>query len=414
MFTYKELLARALRTAPAGPAPAHPSCTTPSGRHCRLCNASTFTYDNELIAKRNAVREFWTQYFPEDLLQPLQASPIGRKYRSISKRKVLQLDRAVVLGLIDPEETETGGILPVSACAIEPESHQDVYNRVLRAASSPAFRPLFQALRYIIVRGDEKNTLVILSVTEPTRSLMKPANALSKLLTTPPTAVRAVYLHHDESDGRYYLGSADPAGRLILRKLFGIQGLKHDVAGKRFFYPAAAFSQVNHSALDVLVGTVHTLLQPDPGGTLLDLYCGYGLFGLLLAGSFARVVGADISPDSISAAQDNASRHGTRNARYVRSTLDEDSVDALLHRCRPPVSIVLDPPRGGTATGIVSILAAAEPSRVVHLFCNVEKMPEELQQWEKEGYAVRAAVPIDLFPGTAALEFVIGLARRSG
>jgi tRNA/tmRNA/rRNA uracil-C5-methylase (TrmA/RlmC/RlmD family) len=48
----------------------------------------------------------------------------------------------------------------------------------------------------------------------------------------------------------------------------------------------------------------------------------------------------------------------------------------------------------------------------VHLFCNIERMPEELKQWEQEGYRVETAVPIDMFPGTAALEVVVGLTRR--
>ena len=198
-----------------------------------------------------------------------------------------------------------------------------------------------------------------------------------------------------------------------MRKLFGVQGLKHEVEGKRFFYPPAAFSQVNHSALEVLTTTVRSLLQPDRATTLLDLYCGYGLFGLVLAGSFARVIGADISPDAITAAQDNATRQGARNVRFLRSTLDEESVESLLHRCRQPVAILLDPPRGGTAEGVLPVLAACAPSRVAHLFCNIDGMPEELKLWEKEGYQITAAVPVDMFPGTSALEVVVGLTRES-
>lgn len=413
MAPYKEFLARALQTSPVTGALARSYCVAPGGRRCRLCNASRFSYETELAAKREAVRLFWQQHFATLTLQPLAASPRGRLYRSISKRKVSLLGRDVVCGLIDPDETDTGGILPVSACAIEPESHQEVYRRVISALPSPALRALTQTLRYVIVRGDEKNTLVILSVTDSAPSLMRAANALSRVLTTAPSSVRAVYLHHDESDGRYYLGSGDPAGRVRMHKLFGTQGLKHDVEGKRFFYPPAAFSQVNHPALEVLTAAVRSLLHPDRATTLLDLYCGYGLFGLVLAGSFARVIGADISPDAISAANDNATRQKVRNVRFLRSTLDEESVEALLHRCRSPLAVVLDPPRGGTAEGIIPLLASYAPSRVVHLFCNIDGMPEELKRWESEGYQVDAAVPVDMFPGTAALEIVAGLSRKA-
>ncbi len=413
MDSYKELLQQALPIAPPAQDQSRDACTTPSGRRCSLCNASRLSYESELPAKRDAVQRFWTRHYPASLLQPLLASPRGRLYRSISKRKLFVRGRDVILGLIDPDEVQTGGILPVNACAIEPASHQDVYRRVLEAVSSPALRTLVEVLRYVIVRGDDRNTLVVLSVTGSSPSLLKSANALSKILTAAPSTVRGVYLHEDESDGRYYLGSGDPGGRTTLRKLYGVQGLKHEIGGKRFFYPPASFSQVNHSALTVLTETVRTLLQPDPEGTLLDLYCGYGLFGLLFAGSFKHVLGADISPESISAAQDNASRQAAHNARFVRSTLDEESVETLLRRCRPPLSVILDPPRRGTAEGILPLLAAFSPSRVVHLFCNIDRMPEELKMWEQGGYRVETAVPIDMFPGTAALEVVVGLTRQA-
>jgi tRNA/tmRNA/rRNA uracil-C5-methylase (TrmA/RlmC/RlmD family) len=409
--TYKELLDQALRGCAPLPEAPQGFCKAASGRRCTLCNASCFTYDVELTAKRGVIQAFWQQYFPASLLSPLVPSPLGRKYRSISKRKLFVRGNTVLLGLIDPTQVHTDGILPVNACAIEPGSHQLVYRRVAEATTSRSLQSLFAVLRYVIVRGDERNTLVTLSVTDVAPSILKAANTLSKLLTADPSSVRAVYLHEDDGDGRYYLGGGDPAGRVHIRKLYGLQGLKHDVAGRRFFYPPSSFSQVNHSALELLVGTVRSLLHPESAATLLDLYCGYGLFGLTLADSFRQVVGADISPESISAAQDNAGHQKTRNARFLRSTLDEDSIVSLVRRCRPPLAVILDPPRSGTAVGMIPLIAGYGPTRVVHLFCNIERMPDELNIWEKEGYQLEDAVPIDMFPGTSSLEIVAGLKR---
>ena len=412
MTSYKDLLDAALRGLPRLSAPPDGCCRAPSGRTCTLCNASLYDEDTERRAKQTAVHEFWRERIGTTALQPLGAASPGRAYRSISKRKLFVRGREILLGLIDPAEERTGGILPVNGCAIEPASHQEVYRRVREATSSRALIPLFDALRYVIVRGDERQTLVILSVTDAQPSLVKSANALSKLLTGAPSTVRGVYLHEDESDGRYYLGSGDPAGRVSLRKLYGLQGLTHDVAGKRFFYPPPSFSQVNHGALELLTGTVATLLKPEKSATLLDLYCGYGLFGLTLAGTCKQVIGADISPESISAAQDNAQRQKAGNARFIRSTLDEAAVESLLRRTTPPLYAILDPPRGGTAAGVIPLIAGFGPVRVVHLFCNVERMPDELKAWEQGGYSVETAVPLDMFPGTAAVEIVASLTRR--
>ena len=73
-------------------------------------------------------------------------------------------------------------------------------------------------------------------------------------------------------------------------------------AGKRFVYPVQSFSQVNQSMLDPLVEQVGGLLQLPVKGTLYDLYCGYGLFGISFAERAGRVIGADIAPAAIEAA----------------------------------------------------------------------------------------------------------------
>ena len=107
-----------------------------------------------------------------------------------------------------------------------------------------------------------------------------------------------------------------------------------------------------------------------------------------------------------------AQRQKAGNARFIRSTLDEAAVESLLRRTTPPLYAILDPPRGGTAAGVIPLIAGFGPVRVVHLFCNVERMPDELKAWEQGGYSVETAVPLDMFPGTAAVEIVASLTRR--
>jgi hypothetical protein len=41
---------------------------------------------------------------------------------------------------------------------------------------------------------------------------------------------------------------------------------------------------------------------------------------------------------------------------------------------------------------------------VVHLFCNIDILPEEVLRWKNAGYTFVQAVPLDLFPGTPTIE----------
>jgi tRNA/tmRNA/rRNA uracil-C5-methylase (TrmA/RlmC/RlmD family) len=64
----------------------------------------------------------------------------------------------------------------------------------------------------------------------------------------------------------------------------------------------------------------------------------------------------------------------------------------------------LDPPRKGTAPGVIRELASRRPERVLHVFCGTDEIPRELYQWKSAGYVLRTLQPLDMFPGTPHLE----------
>ena len=69
----------------------------------------------------------------------------------------------------------------------------------------------------------------------------------------------------------------------------GRQFLERRAAGRSWRTGAATFWQVHPGAASVLAAAVVDALRPAPGDTVLDLYCGAGLF----AGVLAEAVGPD-------------------------------------------------------------------------------------------------------------------------
>lgn len=72
--------------------------------------------------------------------------------------------------------------------------------------------------------------------------------------------------------------------------------LLHVPLGERLFgLDAASFFQVNTGAAQILVRVAGDMLAPrsQPGGALLDLYCGVGAPGLVLAPFFERLLGLE-------------------------------------------------------------------------------------------------------------------------
>ena len=405
---FKEIFEVHLRGA--GPPPATlPSgaCRTYSSRICPLCHASQVEYPAEARARDAALRDFWGRLVPDVPLAPLVPSPRGREYRTVSKRKAFPVKDEPRLGLIDPGEGDGHRPVDVMACRVEPASHAAVYARLRESILSPSARALVPVLRYVIVKGNYSELVVILSVSRADGTIVSAANTLSKGLTHACPDVRGVLLYEDRSDGRYYVGTRSPAARGSVRKIYGETEIYQKFGGKGFLFPPLAFSQVNASLVDSLIAEAGRMLDLTSGDDLYDLYCGYGLFTLTLGTRARRGTGIERTPESIDAAIRNAKRLGGTNTRFFRSDITGTTLPHLISRVRPRDAMLLDPPRGGTAPGVIECVAARRPGRVVHMFCDIDVMPAEISRWRAAGYMPVRGVPFDMFPGTDETEVMV-------
>jgi tRNA/tmRNA/rRNA uracil-C5-methylase (TrmA/RlmC/RlmD family) len=163
---------------------------------------------------------------------------------------------------------------------------------------------------------------------------------------------------------------------------------------------------VNLSHAPSLVGQAKRLLKLTPSDVFLDLYCGYGLFSLLFADSVKRVTGVELSRESIQAAVANAKRLHIDNCRFITSDISGETVGRVMVKGESPTTVLLDPPRNGTAPGVIETIAAYKPNRVVHIFCNIDIVFSELQRWKRSRFRVISAIPVDMFPGTSTIEII--------
>ena len=406
---FKEIFEEHLRRA--GPslleALASGACRTYLSRACPLCHAARVEYPAEMRARDAALHEFWGKLEPGAPLEALVPSPLGRGYRTVSKRRAFPVKGETRLGLIDPGGGDGHRPVDVIACRVEPDSHAAVYARLRQSILSPAARLLAPALRYVIVKGNYSELVVILSVTRMDGAIVSAANTLSKGLTSACPDVRGVMLYEDRSDGRYYLGTRSPASRGNVRKIFGETEIYQKFGGKGFLFPPLAFSQANASLVDGLIAEAGRMLDCSSGDDLYDLYCGYGLFTLTLGTGARRGRGIERTPESIEAAIRNAKRLGAANTQFFRSDITGTTLPRLLAGVRTRDAILLDPPRGGTAPGVIECAAARRPGRVVHMFCNVDIMPAEIARWKAAGYMPVRGVPFDMFPGTDETEVMV-------
>jgi tRNA/tmRNA/rRNA uracil-C5-methylase (TrmA/RlmC/RlmD family) len=365
-------------------------------------------YGSELALKRAAFTAFWRAAALPGDPEPVVAAPAPRGYRTTTKRRAEFGPKG--LALTFPGTARTGrGAAP---SALDLPEHRTVHEFLAERLQHPAAHPLAAALNWVIVRGTAGHLAVILNVRRFDARVVRAAKQVAEALQATDLGVGAGFLYLDPSGSDYYLEARRPQGTLSFKRLFGPDWLQVECHAVRLRFPVTVFSQVNDAMVPAMMDTVVTLLGDRAGRTLLDLYCGYGLFSLVAGREAAHVVGVDADGPAIEAARANAAHLGAaRRTRFLAGRIDADFVATRLRPPAAPEAVLLDPPRQGTAPGVVATLAARHPSCVVHICCGTEEIPREVGAWKEAGYSVRRAVPLDLFAGTANLETMLLLGR---
>ena len=182
--------------------------------------------------------------------------------------------------------------------------------------------------------------------------------------------------------------------------LMGNAFLEEQVAGRGYRISANSFFQVNTAGAEALVALVREGLAPTKGDTLLDLYCGVGLFGLSLADQMGRVLGVETDSSAVA-----DFRHNARGLDQVE--LFEGKVQSVLPRIEEPVDLLLlDPPRSGAGQAIIEQVARLNPRRIAYVSCDPATMARDARHLVDNGFILQSVQPVDLFPQTYHVESV--------
>lgn len=385
-------------------------CLTYHEHRCTICPAISLRYETEVKLKDRAFKEFWSKNGFPGKPESLTASPLGRRYRTNSKRRVFATREGPLLGFTELDRTGRVRPLDVIDCPIEPSDHSRVYNLVQQFIDDRSGRALGREMNYVIVKGTYKQLTVLLSLKHYTPSLNAGLNQLSKNLTREIQSVTSVFSFLDEHS-RYYMSDKADISPQGLRKIFGGSEITATVTGNKLSYSPLVFSQTNASMINWMVQKASECLQPKPNEHLYDWYCGYGVFAISLAHAYKAVHGVESSADAVESAKVNASRLKISNVRFTNARLDRDTIT------RFPVSnetvVILDPPRNGTDQGVIEWLAQGGIKKALHLFCEIDHLPKEIERWNRSGFRPVRIIPFDMFPGTDSVETMVLLEPKA-
>lgn len=389
-------------------------CQTTKQQRCSLCFASRIDYNAELKSKQQSIEQFWDSLGTSIKCEPVITSPLGRHYRTVSKRKAFIVGKRFFLGLIGVDDDSAKSFpMDIGECVIEPKSHAHIYSIIQEILQRKEQSNLVKEFNYVIVKGDDREAIVILNLNHFSSANRREINALSKSLTFKAKNVQGIYVFVDEERSKYYLSGTPRKGVQSnpkpLTKIHGKEKLFHKVGETKFLYSPLSFTQTNHSILEAFVGTAKDFLSLNKNDVLLDLYCGYGLFSLSCAKEVKEVTAVELSRNAINDGIDNAKRNTITNTKFIAADISADAIQRITQR--RPSKILLDPPRNGTSEHVIEFLAEQEPDKILHIFCNSDIIAKELQRWKKCGYQPIKVQPFDMFPGTSEIEIMVLLEK---
>ena len=156
----------------------------------------------------------------------------------------------------------------------------------------------------------------------------------------------------------------------------------------------------------MLVRRAMSLLAPQPGERIADLFCGLGNFSLPIARLGAQVVGVEGSEALVRRARHNAERNGLASrAEFRVADLFQATPESLRALGRLD-GLLVDPPRDG-AIAVVKALEAPFPRRIVYVSCSPSTLARDAGVLVNvHGYRLAGAGVANMFPHTAHVESI--------
>jgi 23S rRNA (uracil1939-C5)-methyltransferase len=172
------------------------------------------------------------------------------------------------------------------------------------------------------------------------------------------------------------------------------------VLSRNFKVSSASFFQTNLPQAEAMVKKVLSLAGDLKGRTVLDAYCGVGLFSAFLAEKAGQLIGIELSD---SACDDFA----VNLDEFENVSLYIGAVEEILPSLElTPNIVVIDPPRAGLDQKVVAAITAAAPEKVIYVSCDPSTLARDIKRFAGQGYMVKSVTPFDQFPQTHHIECI--------
>lgn len=172
-------------------------------------------------------------------------------------------------------------------------------------------------------------------------------------------------------------------------------------ADREWQVSATSFFQPGPTVATLLAAAVAERVGDLDGKTLVDAYCGVGMFGGSVGSTASRVIAIERAGSS------------TADARVNLSHLPADIVESAVEAWTPQAAdvVIADPARAGLGSTGVSVLEQCGAQTFVLVSCDTGSLGRDIGLLTNSGYVLESVELVDAFADTSHIEVVSTLRR---
>lgn len=374
---------------------------------CGGCQTMHIDYDEQLSLKQDMLAQTIERYagIPQEKLSinDMVGMNNPKYYRHKAQLPVQNTATGLTTGLY---KINSNDLVPVIDCPVHSEQINFVNRKVLEICDENevfAFDPktMRGLLRYVVIReshntGELQVTLVI---TIFNKVLHKVATQIAKI---PNVVSVGISKNRDASNVEIFGEEVEIlAGKNFITE--GIGSTRYDLKPKAFY-------QLNPAQAMKLYNYVKNQIDFTKEQDIVDAYCGAGAISMLLAPHAHRVVGIDLSKESLYSALHNKKINKLENVNFFQGEV-KDLLPKLYNKGFNPSTVIIDPPRSGIDSKTLDILNRKVVDKIIYVSCNPSTLAKNLKVLLKK-YKLVSVTPFDMFPQTAHIESVTVLEKR--
>lgn len=374
---------------------------------CGGCSFRHISYQAELKIKSDFISDAFKRIGKLDVhLSPILGCDDIEGYRNKAQYPVTQADGKAICGFFSKRSHR---IIPFTACKLQPQIFQNIVDNIIDYCNKNRIEGYNEEtrqglLRHIYLRQGfhTKEIMLCLIVNKPCKDKLFP---LCEKLSLSYPDIKSFVMNINSENTNVIMGRKN-----VL--LFGREHIYDTMCGNKISLSPHSFYQVNTKQAEQLYAIVADYANLTGNETVMDLYCGAGTIGLSLAKKAKSILGVEIIEQAVENARQNASENKIKNAQFICGDAGSIAKD-LAEKGNTPDIIIVDPPRKGCDNDTLNAIIKMSPQKLIMVSCNPATAARDLRFLSDNGYEIKAAQGVDLFPRTTHVESVILLHRKN-